>query len=191
MTKEELLKQLKKENESIVAKLNPTTMGTYARDMGYSDGLDYAVDLVEKLDEPRKAVIPQFVADWIENARIYYGDEVNLLGIVYWIRNYCADIELHYEWLKNIDNQKLLLNAIANGYEIEKEPKYLVKIKGICQGNQWLDYEVVEDKRYFEINTESEKYKTYFTKQWLKDNWPEYDAYNNAGLLEFVEVEDD
>ncbi|QYY86118.1 DUF1642 domain-containing protein [Pediococcus pentosaceus] len=128
MTKEELLKRLKKENESTVAKLNPTTMGTYARGMGYSDGLDYAVGLVEKLDEPKKVVIPQFVADWIENARIYYGDEVNLLGIVYWIRNYCADIELHYEWLKNIDNQKLLLNAIVNGYEVKKQKKYRVKI---------------------------------------------------------------
>jgi hypothetical protein len=52
MNKEELLKQLKKENESTVAKLNPTTIGTYAHGMGYSDGLKYAVDLTEELDEP-------------------------------------------------------------------------------------------------------------------------------------------
>lgn len=81
-----------------------------------------------------------------------------------------------------------LLRAFENGYEVEKEPKYLVQIKGICQGNQWLDYEVVGDILYFELNTESEEYKTYFTKQWLKDHWSEYDAYNNAGLLEFEEV---
>lgn len=86
-----------------------------------------------------------------------------------------------------------LLRAFENGYEIEKEKKYLVKIKGICQGNEWLNCEVAGDTLYFELNssTESEIYKTNFTKQWLKDNWPEYDAYNNAGLLEFEEVEDD
>lgn len=189
MTKDEYVKKLKKYYDD--HKLKETD--SYGE--GYTDGLAealvYAIGLAGKLDEPNKVVIPQFAADWIEKAKVYYGDEVNLLGIVYWIRNYCADIESHYEWVKNIYNQKLLLNAIANGYEVEKEKKYLVKIKGICQGNQWLDYEVVEDKRYFEINSESEKYKTYFTKQWLKDHWPEYDAYNNAGLLEFEEVEDE
>lgn len=52
MTKGELLKQVKKENESTVAKLNPTTIGTYAHGMGYSDGLKYAVDLTGELTEP-------------------------------------------------------------------------------------------------------------------------------------------
>ncbi len=86
-----------------------------------------------------------------------------------------------------------LLRAFENGYEIEKEKKYLVKIKGICQGNEWLNCEVAGDTRYFELNssTESKIYKTNFTKQWLKDNFPEYEAYNNAGLLEFEEVKDE
>lgn len=128
MTKEELLKQLKK-----------------------------AIDLAEKLNEPKKVVIPEFIAnDGDENFRKY-------------------------------------VSAWDNGYEVEKEPKYIVKIKGICQENQWLNCEVGGDLLYFELNssTESEKYKTNFTKQWLKDHWPEYDAYNNAGLLEFEEVEDE
>lgn len=191
MTKEELLKQLKKENESTVAKLNPATMGTYARGMGYSDGLDYAVNLVEKLDEPKKVVIPQFVADWIEEAKEYYVDEVDPLRIVFWIGDYISDTNSHYEWLKNIHNQELLFNAIANGYEVEKEKKYLVKIKGICLENEHLNCEVGGETLYFELDSsdESEVYKTNFTKQWLKDNWPEYEAYNNAGLLEFEEVE--
>lgn len=86
---------------------------------GYFDGLKKAIDLAEKLDEPRKVVIPQFVDDWIGNARIYYGDEVDPLGIIFWIGDYIGSTELHYEWLENIYNQKLLLNAIVNGYEVE------------------------------------------------------------------------
>lgn len=191
MTKEELLKQLKKEKESTVAKF--TTIGTYAHGMGYVDGLKKAIDLTEKLDEPKKVVIPKFVADWIEEEKLYYGNEVDPLGIIDLMGNYIASKDSRYEWLKNIDNQKLLLNAIANGYEIEKEKKYLVKIKGIGSEEDWLNCKVVGDIRYFELNssTENEMYKTNFTKQWLKDHWSEYDAYNNAGLLEFEEVEDE
>jgi hypothetical protein len=160
---------------------------------GYFGGLKKAIGLAGKLDEPEKVVIPQFVADWIEKAKIYFGDEIDPLRIIDWVDDHVSSIGPHYEWTYNIDNQKLLLNAIANGYEVEKEKKYLVKIKGICQGNQWLNCEVRGDILYFELNnsTESEKYKTNFTKRWLKDHWSEYDDYNNAGLLEFEEVEDD
>ena len=186
MTKEEYVKTL----EKIVADNAVDAKHDDYYD-GYFGGLKKAIKLTKELDEPKQVIIPQFVADWIEEAKVYYGDEVDPLRIIFWIGDYISDTDSHYEWLGNIDNQELLLNAIANGYEVEKEPKYRVKIKGICQGNQWLDYEVVGDLLYFKLNTESEKYKTNFTKQWLKDHWSEYDDYNNAGLLEFEEVEDD
>ncbi|MCQ9197080.1 DUF1642 domain-containing protein [Pediococcus pentosaceus] len=185
MTKDEYVKAIEKHmaDKAVLSKQD----AYYA---GYFDGLEKAVDLAEKLDEPKKVVIPQFVADWIEEAKIYSDNEVDPLGIIYWMDD-CIGSEPYYEWLKNIDNQKLLLNAIANGYEVEKEKKYRVKIKGISKKEEWLNCKVMGDIRYFELNTESEKYKTYFTKQWLKDHWSEYDAYNNAGLLEFEEVEDE
>lgn len=191
MTKDEYVKKLQKYYDDNKLK-NTDSYGE-----GYTDGLaealDYAIDLAEKLDEPEKVVIPRFADDWIENARLYYDDEADPLRIIFWIGDYISDADSHYEWLKNIDNQKLLLNAIANGYEIEKEKKYLVKIKGIGSEEDWLNCKVVGDIRYFELNssTENEMYKTNFTKQWLKDHWSEYDAYNNAGLLEFEEVEDE
>ena len=192
MTKDEYVKKLKKYYDD--HKLKETD--SYGE--GYTDGLAealvYAIGLAGKLDEPKKVVIPQFVADWIEKSKVYYGDEIDPMIIAYWIGNHVGSSESHYEWMKNIYNQKLLLNAIANGYEVEKEKKYRVKIKGIgLEEEEWLNCKVVGDIRYFELNssTENEVYKTNFTKQWLKDNWSEYDAYNNAGLLEFEEVEDD
>ena len=91
MDKDELLKQLKKENESTVAKLNPTTMGTYARGMGYSDGLDYAVGLAEKLDESsvrktsnteiRKHLSYSGYADLAYNERVINGIEAVLIRL--------------------------------------------------------------------------------------------------------------
>ncbi|MCE5960689.1 DUF1642 domain-containing protein [Pediococcus pentosaceus] len=186
MTKDEYVKTLQKEEDDNAQEAEDNGYGS-----GYYDGLDYAVDLAEKLDEPRKVVIPQFIANDIDRRKKEGSTIRNSLEDVFgWGTESCV-----HDWFVFVDdgdeNIRKYISAWINGYEVEKEPKYLVKIKGICQGNQWLDYELVGDKRYFEINTESEKYKTYFTKQWLKDNWSEYDAYNNAGLLEFEEVEDD
>ena len=85
----------------------------------YLDGIQDAAALARQLDEPEKVVIPQFVADWIEEAKLYSGNEVDPLGIIYWMGDYIGSKEPHCEWLKNIYNQKLLLNAIVNGYEVE------------------------------------------------------------------------
>ena len=179
MTKDEYTKSLQKWEDD-----NAQIDDDYIS--GYSVALQDVIDLAEKLDEPKKVVIPQIVASWIEEAA--QPSNLDTISVMY---SDAIRYGKHIDWLKNHDNQRLLLKALLYGYEVEKEKKYLVRIKGICQGNQWLDYEVVGDKRYFELNTESEKYKTYFTKQWLKDHWSEYDAYNNAGLLEFEEVEDE
>lgn len=126
MTKDEYVKKLKKYYDD--HKLKETDSYGKSYTYGLAEALVYAIGLAGKLDEPRKAVIPQFVDDWIGNARIYYGDEVDPLRIIFWIGDYISDTDSHYEWLGNIDNQELLLNAIANGYEIEKQKKYRVKI---------------------------------------------------------------
>lgn len=93
-----------------------------------------AVDMLEHL-EPEKVVIPQFVADWIEEAKEHYGSEIDPLKIVYWIGDYISDTDSHYEWLENLYNQKLLLNAAINGYEVKKEPKYRIKLPGLAGNN--------------------------------------------------------
>ena len=95
---------------------------------GYTDGLaealDYAIDLAEKLDEPKKVVIPKFVDDWIKE----YSKVFTPLGIVSQILNKNLEEGVQNHWRNDEDNQKLLLNAIANGYEVEKQKKYRVKI---------------------------------------------------------------
>lgn len=185
MTKDEYVKKLEK---YVAEKVVDDKQDDYYD--GYFDGLKCAADLAEKLDEPKKVVIPEFIANDIKYHKKY---GLVLRGALRSAFDPNDERDV-YDWFLADDgdeNIRKYISAWSNGYEVEKEPKYLVKIKGICQENQWLDYEVVGDILYFELNTESEKYKTYFTKQWLKDHWSEYDAYNNAGLLEFEEVEDE
>lgn len=160
---------------------------------GYSDAMTDAINVVEELDESQKVIIPQFVADWIKEAKVYSGNEVDPLGIIYFMGDYFSSTDPHYEWIYDIDNQKLLLNAIANGYEVEKEPKYYVKIKHFNSSDNilYVNHDNARGDFFIDNKKQSTSFNTIFTKSYLKHHWTGYEAYNNAGLLEFEEVEDD
>nr|DAO54505.1 MAG TPA: Protein of unknown function (DUF1642) [Caudoviricetes sp.] len=81
------------------------------------------VEKLEQLEEPQKVTIPQFVADWIDNMKcqgktLYYGldhtppEEVDL-----W---FCED---------EVNRQNTFARAWLDGYEVEKEKRYEVKLK--------------------------------------------------------------
>lgn len=107
-------------------------LGEYLK--GSYEAYRLAVDMLEHLGS-EKVVVPYFVADWIEEAKEHYGSEIDPLNIVYWTGDYISDTDPHYEWLENICNQKLLLNAVINGYEVKKEPKYRIKLPGLAGSN--------------------------------------------------------
>lgn len=75
---------------------------------------------VKLLDEPQKVKIPQFVADWIEDCKtkgksllkslLYTPGKVN-------------------SWVDDPDNQETFALAWINGYEVEQEKRYTVKLK--------------------------------------------------------------
>ncbi|PWF38839.1 DUF1642 domain-containing protein [Enterococcus faecium] len=78
---------------------------------------------LKQLDEPQKPVVPKFVADWIEYAK-KKGDSLaisfkpwNLYGVEYSKTD---------RWIE--DNQETFARAWIDGYEVEKEPLYRVKI---------------------------------------------------------------
>ncbi|SJX68485.1 hypothetical protein FM130_03135 [Enterococcus faecium] len=79
---------------------------------------------LKQLDEPQKPVVPKFVAEWIEYAK-KKGDSLaisfkpwNLYGVEY------SKVD---RWIE--DNQETFARAWLNGYEVEKEPLYHVKLK--------------------------------------------------------------
>ena len=156
----------------------------------YLDGIQEATTLARQLDEPKKVVIPQLIAKLIEGASVIYGNEP--LRIAHGIVAKGTSNDNGGSWLSDVNNQKLLLNAIANGYEVEKEPKCYVQIKGFYRfiDSKYVNYRTSDDTFGLDSKLEASNIKTAFTKSWLKDNWSEYEAYNNAGLLEFEEVED-
>ena len=69
--------------------------------------------LISQLDEPEKVVIPQFVADWIEECN----DDFHLFGAMEAIS--LNQKELDY-WFREDDNMELFARAWLDGYEVEK-----------------------------------------------------------------------
>ena len=102
---------------------------------------------LEQLDEPSKVKVPQFVADWIENSK---QEKRNLRNA---LNNGSEKMRL---WLLDQENYDLFARAWLDGYEVEKEKRYLVKIKGNIKENMLVYGELLE--RY------------YFTKSLSLDN---------------------
>lgn len=99
------------------------------------------------------------MADWIEVAKTVYsltggmtygGPGVN-------------------KWLENEDNQRTFALAWFDGYEVEEEPKYIVKMKGILKANEVLNYKINEEKWVFSSGVESTFYKTKHTRKELEE----------------------
>lgn len=142
--------------------------------------------LLDKLDDVNKVVLPKRIADWIREA----AQPSNLTTVSVMHRD-AIKYGKHIDWFRKPDNQRLLLKALLYGYEVEKEPKYHVQIKGLNTVTNYLNYDTDDKDFYTDVPDFLDCSVSRFTKSWLAKNWSKYEAYNNAGLLEFEEVEDD
>lgn len=107
---------------------------------------------IEQLDEPQKITIPQVGADWIEWTKkdgLDLQDAMNLIS--------GEENEKLLRWFYHESNQETFARAWLDGYTVEKEPKYTVKIKGKIEEN-FLVYGWGV-KRYFFARTCSDSSK--------------------------------
>ncbi|EKM3316276.1 DUF1642 domain-containing protein [Listeria monocytogenes] len=89
---------------------------------------------VAKIEEQERLVVPQCVADWLNHCKQREYDLACLLDY----GNAGIPDEM-YEWLiSSADNQELLARAWLDGYEVEKEPLYYVKLP-ISKRNEATD----------------------------------------------------
>jgi len=180
MTKDEYVKTLKKymaDNEL-----------EQEDGLTYLDVIQEAAALARQLDEPEKVVVPKFIADWIREAA--QPSNLATISVMY---SDAIRYGKHIDWFKNHDNQRLLLKALLYGYEVEKEPKYYEKIKHFNSSDNilYVNHDNARGDFFIDNKKQSTSFNTIFTKSYLKHHWTGYEAYNNAGLLEFEGVEDD
>ena len=103
------------------------------------------IDMIEQLDETQKVIVPQFVADWLEYSKNTSLSLVRslMLGNVDF-GNYAnqKDHPKLIEFFRSGINQELFARAWLDGYEVEKEKRYLVKMKGVDSRTNYLYYGV-------------------------------------------------
>ena len=92
----------------------------------------YEQGKVEGLIEREKVIVPQFVADWIEYCKITHVDleHALIVGDVYFY-NYAnqKDFSKLKEFLETENNQETFARVWLDGYEVEKEKQYTVRLK--------------------------------------------------------------
>lgn len=86
--------------------------------------LEVENELANQLGEPQKVKVPQFVADVIEGAREHSPELEDALHYAY-----SNGSQEFTEWYQKKSNRDLFARAWLDGYEVEKEKRYLVKIR--------------------------------------------------------------
>lgn len=169
MNKQEAIEKIEK------ILLLPTDDVDPSYDLGYNNGLRKAKSIIEKI-EPKKPVIPQFIADKIEYCKKI--DGYRLFNAM----DYCYSFKKCAEWLES--NEKNFALAWIFGYEVEKEKLYTAKLKLIT-----ISYVNYINKRsdgaiiLSDLNTASGVYQTSFTQSELE----ELDIWDNP-VFEIEEV---
>lgn len=106
--------------------------------------MELILDLIKKLDEPQKVTVPQFVADYIKYA---IENDWDFQDLFKYIEDE-EDEELT-RWFYHERNQETLAAAWINGYEVEKEKRYLVKMKNLRALFCYLAY--IPDEGYWTL----------------------------------------
>lgn len=109
----------------------------------------YEQGKIEGMVEREKVKVPRFVAEWIEEARKACKDVVELFEFDF------TNDEVR-KWFMQERPFDLVARAWLDGYEVEKEKRYFVKIKGNIKENMLVYGELL--KRYF------------FTKSFILDD---------------------
>lgn len=113
-----------------------------------------------------KPVVPQCVADWYEEHKQGYDYEL----WDYFTTWDAQEDDEFKEWIREDKNQPIitLVSMHQFGYEVEKEARYTVRIKGLSEINRYLNKEC--DKEFlFADSGESEDYHTKFTRKELEE----------------------
>ena len=155
-------------------------MGEYERFVNELIPKLSVLNILNQLDEPKKPVVPQFVADWIERERKSGGDLEDLFDDIV-----CE--QKHLEWFREEENMNLVARAWLDGYTVEKEKRYTVKIKGELEENL-LVYGLGVKKYFFTRFYDSSKKGKHTRKELEEAGFSEV---FNSPLFEVEEVEDE
>lgn len=108
----------------------------------YKDG--YEQGKLEGTLEREKVTVPQFVADWIEKCKSikqFISSLAYALNSEVWSENSLSDDCI--DWLYIAGNQDIFARAWLDGYTVEKEKRYFVRLKGVVDNLRLLRHNLL------------------------------------------------
>lgn len=132
---------------------------------------------LKQLDEPQKVVVSEEEAKFLETfdfncesdvtTALYH---VSRTGWGYYLRdNDGIELKDLSERFRELENRKRLIKAILDGYEVEKEKRYLVKMKGMASNFRFLKYNLTTKNCYMGNDSEIQHTRLYHTRKELED----------------------
>lgn len=122
---------------------------------------------LKQLDEPQKVVVPQFVEDWYKK----HEDDLEYdiwEYILHWDKQQNSEF---YEWMNHANNKPLqtLINMHQFGYEVEKDKRYIIKLKGVPDGAKFLKCTNVTREWYFGMRRHYNDIEVIHTRKELEE----------------------
>lgn len=139
----------------------------------------YAEDLYDSFFP--KPVIPYYIADYLE--KVKSEGDLTVVGAV----NEAPDGRVG-DWLI-LEKVNIFAKAWVNGYKVEGEPRYTVRIKGIDGYCKYLNRDTKTQKWFFASKTELERFRARHTRKELEDAG--FGEVFNNPLFEVKEVTDE
>lgn len=138
--------------------------------------IDTVIRLISELDKQQEVEIPMFVADFItEQKKLGY-------TLSYSIDACMSDRVAEWYW----DNSELFALSWVNGYTVEKEKRYLVKMKGMDKEFTMLKLDKIRGSWYLGNDNEYSYTKTAHTHKELEEAG--FGEVLNSPLFEVEEV---
>lgn len=135
------------------------------------------LELIKLLDETQEVEIPMFVADFItEQKKLSH-------TLSYSIDACMSDGVAEWYW----DNSELFVRAWLDGYTVEEEKRYFVKMKSMDKEFTMLKFDKVRNTWYLGNDTEYSYTKAKHTRKELEDAG--LGEVFNSPLFEVEEVE--
>lgn len=138
---------------------------------------------LEQLNEidTKKVTVPQYVADWIEEGKKHCKDVSDLFDFDF------TNEEVG-NWFLQEKPFDLVARAWLDGYEVEEEKRYLVKVKGVDSCFECLYYGMGSNTWSFRMKNESGYFRRNHTRKELEDAG--FGEVFNSSLFEVEEVEE-
>lgn len=119
----------------------------------------YAEDLYDSFFP--KPVIPYYIADYLE--KVKSEGDLTVVGAV----NEAPEGRVG-DWLI-LEKVNIFAKAWVNGYKVEGEPRYTVRIKGVDGYSKYLNRDAKTQKWLFASKTELERFRAHHTRKELEE----------------------